>query len=132
MFWVKKVFRVKKVFWVKKSFLGQNSFLGLPPTPLPPSPTNFRKYYPDLKLKNNWGPLSSTFHIEQPGTLIEWNFKSMTYGLTWVGARDACASKKFGPKIFVLVFLLIKKIILLVFFYIYKIYSHHVLDGYTK
>ena len=82
--------------------------------------------------KNNWGPLSSTFHIEQPGTLIEWNFKSMTYGLTWVGARDACASKKFGPKIFVLVFLLIKKIILLVFFYIYKIYSHHVLDGYTK
>ena len=56
----------------------------------------------------------------------------MTYGLTWVGARDACASKKFGPKIFVLVFLLIKKIILLVFFYIYKIYSHHVLDGYTK
>ena len=94
--------------------------------------TNFGKSYPDPKLKNNWGPLSSTFHIEQPGTLIEWNFKSMTYGLTWVGARDACASKKFGPKIFVLVFLLIKKIILLVFFYIYKIYSHHVLDGYTK
>ena len=34
------------------------------------------------KLKNNWGPLSSTFHVEQPETLIEWQFKSMTYGRT--------------------------------------------------
>ena len=33
--------------------------------------------------KNNWGPLSSTFHEEQPGTLIEWKFKSMTYGPTY-------------------------------------------------
>ena len=32
----------------------------------------------DLKLKNNWGLLSSTFHVEQPETLIEWKFKSMT------------------------------------------------------
>ena len=29
--------------------------------------------------KNNWGPLSSTFHVEQPETLIEWKFKSMTF-----------------------------------------------------
>ena len=47
--------------------------------------------------KNNWGPLSSTFHVEQPETLIEWKFKSMTDGptnrLTWVGARDTCVSK---------------------------------------
>ena len=42
----------------------------------------FKKSYPNPKLKNNWGPLSSTFHVEQPKTLIEWNFKSMTYGWT--------------------------------------------------
>ena len=53
--------------------------------------------YPDPKLKNNWGLLSSTFHVEQPETLIEWKFKSMTYQWTnrqtWVGARDTCVSK---------------------------------------
>ena len=32
--------------------------------------------------KNNWGPLSSTFHVEQPETLIKWKFKSMTDGRT--------------------------------------------------
>ena len=94
----KKSFSGKKSFLGKKKFFGQNSFFGLPPTPLPPSPTNFRKYYPDLKLKNNWGPLSLTFHVEQPGTLIEWKFKSIsdqrTDRLTWVGARDTCVSKK--------------------------------------
>ena len=56
------------------------------------------KSYPDPKLKNNWGPLSSTFHVEQPVTMIEWKFESITdqrtNRLTWVGARDACASKK--------------------------------------
>ena len=48
--------------------------------------------------KNNWGHLSSTFHVEQSETLIEWKFESMTNQptdrLTWVGARDACASKE--------------------------------------
>ena len=59
--------------------------------------SNLRKFHPNPKLKNNWGPLSSTFHVERPETLIEWKFKSMTNGRTdrqtWVGARDACASK---------------------------------------
>ena len=32
------------------------------PTPSPP--TNFRMSYPDPKLKNNQGPLSSTFHFK--------------------------------------------------------------------
>ena len=63
-----------------------------------PTPQNFRKTYPNPKLKNNWGPCSSTFHVEQPETLIEWKFKSitdqLTDGLTWVGARDTCVSKK--------------------------------------
>ena len=48
-------------------------------------------------MKNNWGLLSSTFHIEQSETLMEWKFESMTdlrtYIHGWVGARDACASK---------------------------------------
>ena len=30
------------------------------------------------KLKNNWGPLSSTCHVEQPETLVEWKFESVT------------------------------------------------------
>ena len=81
----KKSFSGKKSFLGKKKFfLGQNSFLG--------------QKHPDPKLTNDWGPLSSTFHLEQPGTPIEWKFKSITYGRTdrqtWVGARDACASKK--------------------------------------
>ena len=45
---------------------------------------------------NNWGPLSSTFHVERPETLIEWKFESMTIPTdrqTWVGARDTCVSK---------------------------------------
>ena len=59
-------------------------------------PSNFRKSYPDPELTNNCGPLSPTFHVEQPEMLIEWKCETMTYGptygLTWVGARDACAS----------------------------------------
>ena len=46
---------------------------------------NFGKIQPryqDPKLKNNLGPLSSTFHIEQPETLIEWKLESITYGPT--------------------------------------------------
>ena len=34
------------------------------------------------QMKNYWGPLSSTFHMEQPETLIECKFKSITYGHT--------------------------------------------------
>ena len=60
----------------KKVFLGQKSFWG--------QKNNFRESYPDTKLKHNWGPLSSTFHGEQPETLIEWKFKSMTDGLTYL------------------------------------------------
>ena len=55
------------------------------------------------KLKNDWSPLSSTFHEEQPETLIEWKFKSITdHGgymrimaviCSGVGARDTCVSK---------------------------------------
>ena len=55
-------------------------------------------------LAKNWGLLYSTFHVGRPETLIEWKFESITYlptdgrtdGQTWVGARDACASKKNG------------------------------------
>ena len=45
----------------------------------------FRKIqprYPDPKLKNDWGPLSSTFHVGQPETLIEWKLDSIRYGPT--------------------------------------------------
>ena len=45
-----------------------------------PDPTNFTKIYTDLKLKNNLGPLSSTCHVEQQETLIEWKFESVTDG----------------------------------------------------
>jgi len=38
--------------------------------------------YQDPKLKNYLGLLSSTFHIEQPETLIEWKLESITYGPT--------------------------------------------------
>ena len=37
---------------------------------------------PDPQLKSNWGQLSSTFHVEQPETQIEWKFESMTYQRT--------------------------------------------------
>ena len=37
--------------------------------------------------KNNWGPLSSTFHVEQPETLIEWKFERITY-LRTTGPMD--------------------------------------------
>ena len=43
--------------------------------------------------KNNWGHLSSTFHVGQPETLTDWKSESVTYRQTWVGARDAGASK---------------------------------------
>ena len=49
----------------KRIFLSSNFFSTAPPRPI------FRKSYPDPKLKNNWGLLSSTFHVEQPATLIE-------------------------------------------------------------
>ena len=32
---------------------------------------------------DNWGPLSSTFHVERPETLVEWKFESMTIGWTY-------------------------------------------------
>ena len=59
-------------------------------------------------MKNNWGPLSSIFHVEQPETLIEWKFESITYGrtngyLTWVGARDSCVSN-WGDYVKILVY----------------------------
>ena len=38
------------------------------------------KSYPVPKLTNNWDPLSSTFDVEQPETLIEWKFESITDG----------------------------------------------------
>ena len=46
-------------------------------------------------MKNDWGLLSSTFHVEQPETLIEWKFKSMTYLPTYghLTSRDTCVSK---------------------------------------
>ena len=60
-----------------------------------------------LNLPNTfWAILSySVPYLEQPETLIEWKFESMTYGrtdqqtdrLTWVGARDTCVSKMWLP-----------------------------------
>ena len=91
------------------SFLFFLTFFDPPP---PPQPTNFGKSHSDPKLKNNWGPLSSTFHEGQPETLTEWKSESVTEhngypaehngypaehngypGLTGVGARDTCVSK---------------------------------------
>ena len=60
-------------FWGQKGFLDQK--------------------HPDPKLKNNWCPLSSTFHVGRPETLTDWKSESVTYRQTWVGARDAGASK---------------------------------------
>merc|ERR1712181_88835 len=83
-FWGQKSFwEVKKVFWVEK-VSGSKKFFWVKNTqhPPPPPPTNFGKSYPDPKLKNNWGPLSSTFYVERPETLIEWKFESITNGPT--------------------------------------------------
>ena len=33
--------------------------------------------------KNNWGPLSSTFHVGRPETLTDWKFESVTDGRTY-------------------------------------------------
>merc|ERR1712192_360299 len=80
-FWVKKsFFSSQKSFLGRKSFRVKKVFLGQK-HPAPP-PTNFGKSYPDPKLKNNWGPLSSTFHVERRETLIEWKFESITNGPT--------------------------------------------------
>ena len=58
---------------------------------------HFRKIHFWKIHKNNWGPLSSTFHIGRPETLADWKSKSVTNQptdrLTWVGARDTCVSK---------------------------------------
>ena len=84
----------QKSFSSRKKISGQKSFSGQEHPP---------DQFHTQNSKNNWGPLSSTFHVEQPGTLIEWKFKSMTYlrtdELTWVGARDACASKNGKKKV---------------------------------
>ena len=32
--------------------------------------------------KNNWGPLSSTFHVGRPETLTDWKSESVTDGRT--------------------------------------------------
>ena len=58
--------------------------------------SNFRKSYPDPKLKNKWGPLSSNFHVGRwhIGNPKVWRTEGPMDRLTWVGARDACASKK--------------------------------------
>ena len=39
----------------------------------------FKKSYPDPKLKNRWGPLSSNFHVGRPETLAGWKSESITY-----------------------------------------------------
>merc|ERR1712181_175309 len=48
--------------------------------------------------KNNWGPLSSTFHVGRPEMVADWKSESITNQpttlrtdrQTWVGARDTC------------------------------------------
>ena len=40
-----------------------------------------KKNEKNTKIKN-WSPLSSIFHVEQPETLIEWKFESITDGRT--------------------------------------------------
>ena len=74
-----KKFLDQKVFWSKKVFGSTKFFLG--------------QKHPDPKLKKYWGPLSSTFHVGRPETLTDWKSESVTYRQTWVGARDAGASK---------------------------------------
>ena len=90
-FWVKKVFRVKQVVWSifslnwvnlrKDIFVSSKNFFWCPYPPHPPLPDQFQEIlprYPYPKLKNSWGRLSSTFHVERPETLIEWKFESIT------------------------------------------------------
>ena len=59
---------------------------------------HFRKIHFRKIHKNNWGPLSSTFHVGRPETLAGWKSESVTEQRTdrhtWVGARDTCVSKK--------------------------------------
>ena len=43
-------------------------------------PDQFKEVLPISEIENNLGALSSTFHVEQPETLIEWKFKSITDG----------------------------------------------------
>ena len=46
----------------------------------------FGKYtFKPPELKNNWGLLSSTFHVGRPGTLTEWKSESVTNGGTDMG-----------------------------------------------
>ena len=86
-----KIFGLKK--FVQKSFLSKkiwsNIFGG--------QKGFFDQKHPDPKLKNNWCPLSSTFHVGRPETLTDWKSESLTDGpmdrQTWKGATDACASK---------------------------------------
>ena len=75
VFWDQKSFLGQKGFWVKKKFWGQKHTHTH-------TPINFRKSYSHTKFKNNWGRLSSTFHVEHPEPLIEWKFKSITNGRT--------------------------------------------------
>ena len=74
--------------WVGSEKLGPKIFLSI----FSLNWTNFRKSYPDPKLKNNWGPppLSLTFHVGRPETLTEWKSESITDQrtdghLTWGG-----------------------------------------------
>ena len=59
--------------WVKKN-LTQNIFIDFL-AELENNFTNFGKSYLDPKLKNNWGPLSSTFHVGRPEMLTVGNPK---------------------------------------------------------
>ena len=67
-------------------------------------PISGNPMYPDPKLKNTWGPLSSTFHVgnqrcwQNGNPKVWWTYRWTVRHLTWVlprvGARDACLSKK--------------------------------------
>ena len=58
---------------------------------------NLKNSNTNPKLKNNLDSFSSNFNVGRPETLTEWKSESATNGRTggrtWVGARDACASK---------------------------------------
>ena len=79
--WVKKVFGkyTFKKYTFRKYTFGKYTF----------GKYTFKKYtfgkyksYPDPKLKNNWGPLSSNFHVGRPETLADWKSESVTNGRT--------------------------------------------------